>query len=934
MAAPMIGHLPIVTHVRQLLASATSVLLTGPAGIGRSTVLRALAEGFAGPVWRLSPSAADAEVPYVVLNDLVRQFPAAAVEALPVELRVVVMRLAGVADGVARIAGGQAGLAGEFGGVASDFAGEVGAGAGKQDGGCAGCREWGPLRVRQALRALVMGSATDAPEGSGDGGARAVWGLLLVDDCQWVDEASAAVLEHVVRRVPGLGVVFTARGGTVSRLAGKIQLRVPALGPDQLAELHDLPMRQASRIHAASGGNPKLALALNSGQPVAGIIGELMAPLDDSARETLTFAALAWQPALRTLARAGRQRAAQDIAAAMDAGLIEQTGERLIISAGAVAAHLVTSCDPSLRRRAHEALTGAADDPDIALWHRASIQDTPDPLLARELRDAAAARRADPVLAAELGLRAASLAGSARSMTAEIALAARDAAAGGRADLVQRAVHLLELAGASRADLVRARIAVADAAGQALDGLDELLARARAESAGYPEMLAQVLLRLALRANLAEGSPQHAIDLAQQAAEHAEAAGDQSAQAIALTMVARMRRVLGEADAETVLAQALALPEPPVQEGLRNSPRYLAVRHAIFDDRLAEARAALLAILPQTQANGIAEDLVDVLRSLAEVEVRSGRCQQAMAHAARAIAAGEQGGVSPGPAWYTAAVTELAGGRGDRALVYALRAQRASREEGDQVFLARALHITGLIQLASHDPAAATGTLRQVQELEAAQHVYDPSLLRWHGDLAEALVLTGSADEGRELIGQWRRVAVRLGRRGVLAALDRAEGIYLGTIGEAGAGVSLLANAADSFAALGMPIEQGRCLIALTVVERRRRRRAAAHQAQREASELFTRIGADGWLGLAQITAEPDGAHHGLTGAETQVAELVAAGASNREVAATLFLSVKTVESMLTRIYRRLGVRSRTQLAMALKENGPVQGVSPIPGTG
>jgi hypothetical protein len=171
--------------------------------------------------------------------------------------------------------------------------------------------------------------------------------------------------------------------------------------------------------------------------------------------------------------------------------------------------------------------------------------------------------------------------------------------------------------------------------------LDEMLAQAHTEATGSPQLLAQVHLRIVLRANLSEGSPEKAGRPATRAAEHARAANDQAAEAMALTMLARMRRIRGDPEAESVLAQALALAAGPA---LRDTAKYLAILHAMFDDQLTRAHDALQEILPSTAA---AEDRVDIPRGLAEVEVRLGRCPLALEHAGRAISISEQAGLPP-----------------------------------------------------------------------------------------------------------------------------------------------------------------------------------------------------------------------------------------------------------------------------------------------
>ena len=130
---------------------------------------------------------------------------------------------------------------------------------------------------------------------------------------------------------------------------------------------------------------------------------------------------------------------------------------------------------------------------------------------------------------------------------------------------------------------------------------------------------------------------------------------------------------------------------------------------------------------------------------------------------------------------------------------------------------------------------------------------------------------------------------------------------------------------------IGQPIERGHTLLVLGQIERRRRRYAAARIAASEALTVFTRIDARPWIeqasrALARVDGAPadggpvsrdragaGGPLNGLTATEARIASMVRGGASNREIATRLFLSVKTVEATLTRIYRKLGVRSRTQ---------------------
>lgn len=908
-----VGQGELIKAVDRALTSRGRALLTGPAGAGKTEVVRAVvaaAESRHETVLRLAPEAADQWIPEASAAALLASVPCGALERLSGPQRTAIAFLRRETDA-------------------------------PRDG-----RDHVALRlaVVEVLRTL----AADRPV------------LLVLDNAQWLDAESTGLLRFALRLTPPGVRVLVAEcvqgGAPVGEPLcglGTPAIRVPPLGADEVAELlvrHGLPARLAGRIHQASGGNPRLALALGRSLaeaaeardgsahhadtlPVSGqareVARRLLAEAPAQARRTLLLAALAARPTTALLRRAGRPDAEAELAEAERAALVRVGEDGTVeFTAGALPTALAADAGWPERAAGHAALAAAVDDPVQAVRHRALAVDTPDQWLAAEITEAAAVcrRRGQRALAAELGMLAAERTPSwlAGEELGRLVTAAEDAGWAGRADLARRAARAVLARDASPADRVRVRLAVIDAAGQALGALDETFACAMAEAAGDPSLEAAVQLRIATKHNLSDGDPVRSRDAAARAGALAALGGDQVAEAMALTVRARMGRILGDPGAEAILAEALALPAPEVPLGMRNAPQYLAVRHALFDDRLDDARRQLMVLLPAVQSTGSAEDVFEVLRSLTEVELRSGRCEVASARARQALELTIEAGLSPGPAWYVAAMAEAAGGSFERAAGYARRGIQASREEHDQVFLSRSLHALGLVELATGEAAKAVATLRRVAELEAAQQVVDPSILRWHGELAEALVAADEPGEAARLLGSVRTVAVGLGRTGVVAALDRARGLCLSAQGDADAAVHLLEATAQRFDLLRLPLERGRTLLALARVERRRRRRAPARAALRAAAEVFDRAGAAPWTELAREPASGEGgrtetaAAAALTDAETRLALLVSQGASNQEAAAKLFLSVKTVEARLTRIYQKLDVRSRAQLAGAL----------------
>jgi DNA-binding CsgD family transcriptional regulator len=186
-------------------------------------------------------------------------------------------------------------------------------------------------------------------------------------------------------------------------------------------------------------------------------------------------------------------------------------------------------------------------------------------------------------------------------------------------------------------------------------------------------------------------------------------------------------------------------------------------------------------------------------------------------------------------------------------------------------------------------------------------------------DEVEALAATGDCREAREALAMFEERTAATSSPWAEPLILRCRGlIHAAEQGLEPARTSLQAAIVEE-EALPLPLERARTWLELGRVLRRSQRRAAAHEALEHARSLFDDLGAALWSQRAQTelariggrTASP----HELTPTESRIAHLVAEGMTNREVAAALFVTPKTVESTLTRIYRKLGVRSRTELA-------------------
>jgi DNA-binding CsgD family transcriptional regulator len=148
--------------------------------------------------------------------------------------------------------------------------------------------------------------------------------------------------------------------------------------------------------------------------------------------------------------------------------------------------------------------------------------------------------------------------------------------------------------------------------------------------------------------------------------------------------------------------------------------------------------------------------------------------------------------------------------------------------------------------------------------------------------------------------------------------VTRCRGLVAAAHGDVLGALKLLGQAVAEHAEVGDPLGIARARLALGVVRRRARQKAPARAATAAARDAFESIGAGCWAERARAELGQIGGRtrqEGLTPAERRVASLVSDGRTNREIAAALFLSERTVASHLTHIYAKLGVRSRTELA-------------------
>ncbi|WP_317454088.1 AAA family ATPase [Streptomyces sp. TRM68416] len=509
--------------------------------------------------------------------------------------------------------------------------------------------------------------------------------------------------------------------------------------------------------------------------------------------------------------------------------------------------------------------------------------------------------------------------------------AAEDAITAGELDLARDIAREVLSRSTVPADRVRSWITVIETAGHAMTEVDAVFPQALADAGDDPKLLALIHYQLTWRALLVDGDFDRAREEAAYSAELAARGGDRYTELMALAFQAQIETLMGHADAPMTIKRALKEPQDPRVACHHNGAGYARFRWLVMSDQLSEARATVTGLLREVRRRGSVESEVHFLRGLAETELRTGHCARALDLARESLRMARDTGIGEVASAVLTSLAEASGGDVDRALALAREALEHAEEDGDQMYVSRALAALGHAQLVAGDAPAAVTSLRRVRELELGLGITDPARGRWQGDLAEALVRIGETDEAQDIVDVTREHALRLGRESVLAVLDRAEALVQAARGDHERAVGRLTSVQDRLAKLGYGLEEARAAFALATLRARRTGRAPVSDREGaasydEAARLFRRCRALPWLSQVEAAAsappaDPEPAPaaaldalEALASMERQVAALVMEGATNREIAARLFISVKTVEATLTRVYRKLGIRSRVDI--------------------
>ena len=787
--------------------------------------------------------------------------------------------------------------------------------------------------------------------------------LIAVDDVQWLDPPSARVLAFAVRRLKTerVGVLLSLRTPSgagvplgLDRAFGDDALVRLEVGPLSLGALHhvlqarigaEFPRTVLIRLHETSGGNPFFALEIARDLVEHGVEGDAV-PIPRSLRELverrlarlprhtqdllLTIAALS-QPTLLQLRAAAENPATveADVERAARLGLIEVQGNSVRFSHPLLASIHYQATSPGQRRTLHSRLARVMVDIEERARHLALATTGPDAEVAESLDEAAARARSRGAPDA-----VAALLEEACRLTPPDDQAARWKRMGDAAmshylagdtdraralwEQIERSVPSGPARAAALWHLVEFRHENLSLQ-QQIEAMNRALLDAGDDTALTSAIHHTIALSLAWRGNARQAEAH-----AQFALEFAEAQGDPTTVAIAATAAAVVRFLSGHGPVRALIDRAVEMEWATKDLPLENSPRLMrGILLAHIGEEANVARADLTEVRRQAQESGLDVSLPVVLLAMADHECRVGDWEQARRYAKECIEAADRAEqVFRAPLGLLAmALLDARQGRLDAAQAAATEALTAAESAGPGYIEARIWAVLGFIELSRENPKGAHNWLRRVVQLEETGGYDEPTVFHCEGDAIEALLELGEVDEATALTDRLEQRGRELDRAWALAVGARCRGLLCAAQGDLVSAEGALERALVEQQRITEPFELGRTLLALGNIQRRRRQKQAARASLQRAQAIFEQLGARRWAARAAEEIQRAGVRAGpeqLTATEERVARLVGAGRTNREIAAALFITVKAVEANLTRIYAKLEVRSRTELALRL----------------
>jgi DNA-binding CsgD family transcriptional regulator len=788
------------------------------------------------------------------------------------------------------------------------------------------------VAVRSALEAL----AAETPV------------VLAVDDVQWLDPSSASVLTFALRRMgeQPVHVLLARRIGeraAPSELESALETdrieRLP-VGPLSLGALHTLLRARLGRtfsrpsllrVHETSGGNPFYALELaravganvDPTQPLRvpetleGLVRARLDELPPATRESLLLAVAVGRPLADELF-ASLDVAEHALDPALAARVIERTDGTIRFAHPLLASVVYQSASAAERRRAHGRLAMVVADTLDRARHLALSTESPDTNIAGVLEDAAAVARTRgaPIAAAEFAEHALRLtppgAHSDRHRRAlGAARAQRSAGEWTRARLV-----LADLLAETQAGSVRAEALVLLAGLESERDSVPLLEEALREAASRPALQSVIHCRLAWV------SPKPGFDHARKALELADELDDDLLRGQARAMQAILGWFAGKATAPDDLPARVGDFPSAVGGELLVREATLAVVNTLAPSAKRSVARSLLEREYREWRERDEPRSARALWGLGWVDFWAGRWDAAAEYAARARDISVQYGLEMPQDHLPSAVIAVHRGQLDLAREHSERGLDLAHEQFRGRRPVQLMAVLGLVARWSGDPPAAKEWFEKADRRASELGWGEPSVRWWTGDQIELLLELGRIEDAIRLLDVWEADAARVGREWVSAHVTRCRGLVAAAQGEVDRAGSLLGRAVEQHEEVGDPFGSARALLGLGVLRRRERKKLGAREAIQAALDGFEQLGAATWVEKARSELGRIGGRRreeGLTPAERRVAALVVEGRTNREVAAALFVTERTVASHLSHVYAKLSVRSRTELARRLR---------------
>ncbi len=786
--------------------------------------------------------------------------------------------------------------------------------------------------------------------------------LLAIDDVQWLDYGSAAILAYAIRRLADqpIGLVVAVRTGGETAASDEVLGAVTVdrtervkVGPLHLASLHRLfevrlgrsfPRLVLVRIEEASGGNPLYALELaraliatgtpdkpHERLPVPDSLGSLIArrvsSLPAATRRAMLFAACSAEPTLATL-EAARPGFGGDLRPAIADGLVAIDGDAVRFLHPLFANGVTTLASAAELRATHAALAVVTRSSDVRARHLAQAAVGADESVAVALAEAAGAARLRGATldASNLYLDAARLTPAddpggelRRSLLAAECLFV-DLSEYVEADRILAAAIERAPAGPARADALSLRAIIRYYHGRVPEAI-ALGEQALLEAGGDPLLRATVLGRLGylvMQRDLERGVGlvDEAVALLDEHRALEPVDPDTLANALLLRangelLLARPTRI---ADLELGLSLLTSDGRSWEKEGAEGSAFGLA-RHT---DDLDRAIAMTHEIIRSKSGPG-GDDPFNVVM-LSGLLLYRGEWAQARRQAEAAMEGYRREGGDVHPAWALRGLALVAAhdGRREHGRRWAQAGLDEATGRGDVIIAAFHHHILGFIALTEEAWTDARAHLEAAAELAARSGVRHPGRFKLAGDLVEAALATGDAERAGEVLGQLDEAARIAPTPWVRAIGARSAALVAAAGGDLDEAASAFDRALAEHERLPMPFERGRTLLAKGRLHRRRREKRLADETLREALAMFESLGAPDWVAkthaeLGRVGRRPH-APDTLTETERRVAELAGSGLSNRQVAEQAFLAPKTVGNVLGRVYEKLGIHSRAEL--------------------